>query len=231
MGDDIERLIARTRAWFEAPEQVSFYAAGNREGPTELESSLLERLRPRGWDVLDLGCGAGRLAVPIALQGNRVTGVDVSSPLIGAAQDFAHERGADSVEFDVVTGTEVSFPPASFDLVLSVKHYCYVPGRESRRRLLNDVAAVLRPGGRLLVTSHLVPTEGEALESLQDDPVHHAAAAEFRGLEPLDTFSDGQGYVHWFTRGSLLDELSAFGRIDSVEESADGTQIGVILRR
>jgi SAM-dependent methyltransferase len=231
VGDDAEQLIARTRAWFEAPDQVSLYGAEKPQGLTELESSLLERLQPREWDILDLGCGAGRLAVPLALQGNRVRGVDISAPLIDAARQFAREREADTAEFDVVDGTEFAFPPASFDLVLSVKHYCYIPGRERRRALLNDVANVLRPGGHLLMTNHLVPTEGEALESLRDDPVHQTAAGEFAELEPLDTFSDGQGYVHWFTRDSLLDELSAFGRIERIEESADGFQIGVILSR
>ncbi|MFE6736700.1 class I SAM-dependent methyltransferase [Microbacterium sp. NPDC057650] len=231
MSADADQLIARTRAWFEAPEQISLYSAEHLQGPTELESSLLERLRPRGWDILDLGCGAGRLAVPLALQGNRVTGIDVSRPLIDAARQFARDRDAGTVEFDVVAGAGIEFPPTSFDLVLSVKHFCYIPGRERRRGLLNDVATVLRPGGRLVVTSHLVPTEAEALESLRDDPVHRAAAAEFTELEPLDTFSDGQGYVHWFTRGSLLDELSVFGRIEGIEESMDGFQIGVILRR
>lgn len=44
--------------------------------------------------ILDIGCGAGRNAVPMALLGNQVTGVDRSQPMLDAAQAQAEERGA-----------------------------------------------------------------------------------------------------------------------------------------
>ncbi|MGQ7312320.1 class I SAM-dependent methyltransferase [Microbacterium arabinogalactanolyticum] len=227
--DEAVDLFSRTRAWFEEARQVDYYAAERSQGPTILEDALLNHLRPQNQDVLDLGCGAGRLAVPLALLGNRVRGVDISAPLVENARKFAMENGADGAVFDVVTSPELKLEPASFDLALSVKHFCYVPGRRLRRRMLRAVSRALRPQGRLLLVSHVVPSETEALEALREDTLHKAATDMFNRLDPLDTFSEGKGYVHWFTRESLLNELSEFGSVDYLVASADNLQLGMIL--
>ena len=82
------RLLDRVRAWFDAPEQVQHYQDEVRSGPTEAEEWLLHRL-PAGGRVLDLGCGAGRIAVALARRGFEVTGVDVSAPLLEVATSIA----------------------------------------------------------------------------------------------------------------------------------------------
>ncbi|MYE32588.1 MAG: class I SAM-dependent methyltransferase, partial [Chloroflexi bacterium] len=42
-----------------------------------------------GRDVLELGCGTGRVAVPLAASGVRVTGVDLSPAMLALARDRA----------------------------------------------------------------------------------------------------------------------------------------------
>jgi SAM-dependent methyltransferase len=46
--------------------------------------------------VLDVPCGAGRLAIPLARRGARVTGVDVSAEFLAAAREEAARTGADA---------------------------------------------------------------------------------------------------------------------------------------
>ncbi|WP_052460388.1 class I SAM-dependent methyltransferase [Microbacterium gorillae] len=225
-----DALLSRTREWFEDPEQVTLYAHQSADGLTPLETELLSHLSDRPRTILDLGCGAGRLSIALALRGHRVIGTDVSTPLIEAARASAAHAGADAATFALTVGVDLPAPDHSFDLVLSVKHYCYIPGRDLRQELLRRIARALHPDGRLLLISHVVPSPDDAAAELSADPAHRAAARDFPGLEPLDTFADGRGYVHWFTRESLRDELDAFGEIEHVVESPDGFLIGLILR-
>ncbi|HMO53339.1 MAG TPA: class I SAM-dependent methyltransferase, partial [Tepidiformaceae bacterium] len=54
----------------------------------------LERTRESGGPVLELGCGNGRIALPLARAGFETTGMDISEPMLGLAK----ERRADEPE-------------------------------------------------------------------------------------------------------------------------------------
>src|ERR1035437_504166 len=49
----------------------------------------LAELLPRASRILDVGCGYGRLAVPLAVAGHQVKGLDLSPTMIEAAQENA----------------------------------------------------------------------------------------------------------------------------------------------
>jgi trans-aconitate 2-methyltransferase len=103
-----------------------------------------------GTSVLDLGCGSGDLTaslVPLVAPGGRVVGVDVSASQIEHAR--AHHDGA---EFLVGRAQDVGdlFPPASFDVVVSVATLHWVPDAD-QPSALRGVASVLRPGGVLRI--------------------------------------------------------------------------------
>lgn len=57
----------------------------------------------RGRDVLELGCGTGRVAIPLAEAGVRVTGVDISPAMLGIARRRAEELPLRLVEGDMRT--------------------------------------------------------------------------------------------------------------------------------
>jgi len=48
------------------------------------DAAVIHALLPTGGTVLDLGCGTGRLAEPLAELGHRVTGVDNEPAMLGA---------------------------------------------------------------------------------------------------------------------------------------------------
>lgn len=56
-----------------------------------------------GRDVLELGCGTGRIAVPLAAAGSRVTGVDISPAMLAAAHERAEGLPLRLVEGDMRT--------------------------------------------------------------------------------------------------------------------------------
>lgn len=92
-----------------------------------------------GLRVLDLGCGKGRFALPLAARGAEVVGVDLSRAML------AHANGIDRAQ---ASARSLPFADATFDALFAVEVLEHVgdPGpalREARR--------VLRPGGRLAI--------------------------------------------------------------------------------
>jgi cyclopropane fatty-acyl-phospholipid synthase-like methyltransferase len=104
--------------------------------------------------VLDLACGWGRHAVPLARFGCRVVGVDLSVPLLRAAARRA-ERAGVAVGWVRADARALPLRPG-FDAAISMfSSLGYFLSDEEDLRVLRGVRAVLRPDGRfLLETMH-----------------------------------------------------------------------------
>ncbi|WP_027163274.1 class I SAM-dependent methyltransferase [Mesorhizobium sp. WSM1293] len=102
-----------------------------------------------GSSVLELGCGYGRITNRLAERGARVTGLDASPALLKAAEADATER---HIDVDYVLGDMRSLPWRNrFDAVFlwyTTFGYFDEPDNE---RILQEAAASLRKGGRLLI--------------------------------------------------------------------------------
>lgn len=101
--------------------------------------------------AVDLGCGAGTLAVELARQGPmlRVIGVDLSGELLAKAEANARESGlGGQVTFRLGDIHDLPFPDESLDLVISTLslHHWSDP-----QAVLDEIARVLRPGGGYLI--------------------------------------------------------------------------------
>ncbi len=100
-------------------------------------------------DVVDLACGTGNAALLAAACGTRVVGVDSARRLLDVAQHRAHAQG---IELDLRQGDLLSLPvaDAAVDVVLSVFGVIFAP---DPARALREVARILRPGGRALLSA------------------------------------------------------------------------------
>jgi len=114
----------------------------------------------RGQRILDLGCGNGRLAIPLAQSGNAVIGVDNSEEQIrlvpGLAAAIAGIAPEGSLEFRHAPMEATGLPDAAFDAVILSQslHHAAKPKEaiaESRRLLV--------PGGRILILDLLAHGE------------------------------------------------------------------------
>ena len=100
-----------------------------------------------GMDVVDIGTGSGgTVAIPAALRGARVVGVDVTPEHFPAALRRAAEAG---VEVDWVEGdaAAVPLPDESFDRVLSTFGHAFAPDQEGAAR---ELVRLCRPGGMIV---------------------------------------------------------------------------------
>jgi SAM-dependent methyltransferase len=103
-----------------------------------------------GARLLDLCCGHGRHAVPLAQLGYRVTGLDRSRPLLERAAALAAARGQ-QVDLVAADMRRLPFADASFDAVLNLFHaFGYLEDEAEDERVLAEVGRVLAPSGRLL---------------------------------------------------------------------------------
>jgi SAM-dependent methyltransferase len=190
-GDEQQAALAKKHFGAVA---AAYVTSSVHAGGPDLEA-LVRAAAPAGGEaVLDAGCGAGHTALALAPHVRSVVAVDVTEQMLEAAAALAQTRGVANVSFRLADVTALPFEPASFDLVTSrySAHHFADPAAA-----LEQVARVLRPGGRFLLVDTIAP-EDPALDTffnaveLLRDPSHvrNCRVSEWQrlfreaGLEP-----------------------------------------------
>lgn len=102
-----------------------------------------------GMRVLDLGCGDGTTALPIARLGADVTGVDISRNLVEAGNRRASEAGLSNCRFQHGDASNLQgLPDRAFDLVVSMFGAMFAPKPFD---VAKEMVRVTRPGGRIVM--------------------------------------------------------------------------------
>jgi ubiquinone/menaquinone biosynthesis C-methylase UbiE len=114
------------------------------------QTDLLSVANPSGRKVLDAGCGRGRAAIEAASMGATVTAVDISTEMLGIAQENA-QRAHVSVDFQTADLHNLPFPDDSYDVVLHLEILLHL---EDPRRVLCELGRVLKPNGTLVLTTN-----------------------------------------------------------------------------
>jgi SAM-dependent methyltransferase len=102
--------------------------------------------------VLDIGCGAGRNALPMARLGWQVVGSDLSWPMLCAAANRAYKHGlTDRLQVVLAPMERLPARDGSFDLVVAHGIWNLARSATQWRRALDEAARVARPGAGLFV--------------------------------------------------------------------------------
>ena len=119
---------------------------------------LVDRLAPRpGERLLDVATGTGEVALRAARAGAQATGLDISEPLLEQARVKA-ERERLVAAFELGDAQALPYGDASFDVVASCFAVMFPP---DAHRVASELGRVLRPGGRLGLTTW-VPNDAMA---------------------------------------------------------------------
>ncbi len=99
--------------------------------------------------ALDLGCGDGTTAVPLAQSGADVTGVDIARNLVEAGNGRAEELGLRNLHFEEGDACNlIRVGDAAFDLTLSVFGAMFAPKPFD---VAKEMVRVTKPGGRIVM--------------------------------------------------------------------------------
>lgn len=101
--------------------------------------------------ILEIGCGAGFLSLDLARRGFTITSIDSAEAMVEQTREHAKEVGLDA-RISVTVGdiSALAFPDNSFDLVLAIGVFPWIPSINPASR---EIARVLKPGGHALLTA------------------------------------------------------------------------------
>ncbi len=114
-------------------------------------------LNDHGPRLLEVGVGTG-----LALRGYRsdmqVTGIDYSHEMLAKARDKVDREGLQQVKaLRQMDARSLDFPDDSFDAVAAMHLVSVVPEPE---RVVSEMARVVRPGGKVVITNHFARDKG-----------------------------------------------------------------------
>lgn len=200
----INHLIARFQGgamhygyWLGPDDDSSYEVASDR-----FTAIMIEKLAAGPGDrVLDVGCGPGKPAVQLArASGAEVVGISISTGDVALATARAEAEGIqDRVRFEHANALDLPFPDNSFDHVLAFESIVHIP---DRARVLTEIARVLRPGGRVVLTDFT--RLGPAVQDPEDHAALVEALASWRAA-PVVSVEDYPGFAR--AAGLMIDEI------------------------
>jgi ubiquinone/menaquinone biosynthesis C-methylase UbiE len=161
--------------------------------------------------ILDVASGTGAAALACArrLGKGRVTGIDLSEAMLDQARAKAARNRLENVQFQPMDIEVLSFPPDAFDGACCSFGVFFLPDMAAG---LRNIASVVKPGGRIGITSFTeqvfeplvsiffdhIQRCGLALPPLSwkrlDHPDKHRQLYESAGLRGIETHREPMGY-------------------------------------
>ena len=122
-------------------------------GPGRRQAVAALNVRP-GDRVLEIGVGTG-LSLPHYPAGCRVTGIDISEPMLEQAKERAEGLGGIEVDLRLMDARHLDLPDAAYDHVLAPYVISVVPEPD---RVMQEIRRVCRPGGTVVVLNQFLST-------------------------------------------------------------------------
>lgn len=125
----------------------------------KLELSFILKNIEKDFNVLDLGCGNGKVTFEIAKIAKMVQGVDISETIIEKAKLLA----TDNLSFSIGDVTDLKYEDNSYDFVLSERCLINLESYERQLCAISEIHRVLKKGGIYL----MLETSKQGIESVR----------------------------------------------------------------
>jgi 2-polyprenyl-3-methyl-5-hydroxy-6-metoxy-1,4-benzoquinol methylase len=182
-----------------------------RNTDREIDFIVEELALPPGCRILDVGCGVGRHAIPLASRGYHVTGIDISEGMLAEARKRAAQAALD-VEWVHADASRFSVE-RRFDAAI-----CLCEGafgllgsgddpHQHELAILRCIRAAIRPGARLILTAL------NGLAKIRKASQEDIQAGRFDHMSLVETFTldyeaaDGRRTITLRERGFVPSEL------------------------
>lgn len=202
--------------YFESEAVVEHYAeAAARIGLWVSEEKLFTHVFQREAAILELGCGAGRIAFGLYELGyHNVMATDYAKAMVERARQMAAVLEY-RIPMQVADATALKFEDASFDgAIFGFNGLMQIPTAAARQKALEEIYRVLKPGAWFVFTSH----DREASRHQQFWAEEQARWEQSAQNPELDEFGDrteqtglGQHFMHVPTTGELEAMLTRVG--------------------
>lgn len=222
-ADENAMYFVDNRLLYDSPHAETFWTRGEQE-LDELLASVGATVAPTD-DVVDIGCGVGRLTRVLAGRGRTVRALDVSPRMLERAREYGREL--ENVEWLLGDGESLAgIPDASADVCISHVVFQHIPDPAVTLRYVREIGRVLRPGGW-------------AAFQVSNDPTIHRRRTGREGLGILmrglaGRGPRGQANPAWLGSAIELGDLrraAGDSGMDVERTSGEGTQLCYVLTR
>ena len=213
----------RVKAYFSLPEVVFDYArAVSDVGLWASERIVFEKFFAKGGALLELGCGAGRIALNLEKLGySNITATDLSPDMIDIAKNIAQDFNS-KVRFLVQDARSLDFADESFDgAIFGFNGLMQIPRRQMRLRAMREIWRVLKKGARFAFTTHDrgAPKNAHywsAEQKLWESGSQNPELEEFGDIRYRD--ERGELFIHSPSRGEVRGDIAEAGFVKIFEE-------------
>ena len=137
--------------------------------------------------IIELACGTGRLAIPLAKQGHLVYGVDIDAGMLEYAQNKADTKGL-NIHLSIQDCTQLNLPIQSNFIYMTGNSFQHFLTNESQDALFNSVKRHLNPKGEFIfdtrnpilhdlsnvdIVEELIESNGETTKVISKDEYNH----------------------------------------------------------
>ena len=207
---EIDNFAAMSSQWWDSegpmaplhdftPVRIDYILDSIRRVGTGRDAHSLEGLR-----ILDIGCGGGLLAEPMARLGGTVTGIDATPQAIEAARQHAAQTGLE-IDYRCVTAEALAESGAMFDVIYASEVIEHVT---DRRLFAASIAAMLAPGGTVVITTINRTLASLALAKVALEYVFRLVPAGTH--DPARFVKPSELRAEFAASGIILDDMTGF---------------------
>ena len=221
MKSKVEKIFEEVKEKYLQPEELEEWTNIVEEGLTLYEEKYIKSYIDNRGKLLDIGCGGGREGIALASNGYDVFGIDLVLPMVVNARRTAAKMNQ-RLEYSAMNALSLGFQDNTFDGVLMLGQVlAFIPLRENRITALKEAFRVLKPGGKILLTTHSRNShlKYKIYFFLLDNIRRILKYLGLNTLEPGDRFattvgnakSKGKHYLHMYSMEETFEDLTAAG--------------------